>query len=85
MALPIRAEEELGFDAVPLDAPPGQDLCAPLGADHAVAAEIAGRVSVDAARKQELQQHAVVVKAVWCDQQAAIGESAIAPEVAAGK
>jgi hypothetical protein len=60
VTLPVRAEEELGFEPVPLDAPAGEDLRAPFADDHAIAQT--GRVLVDSAREQELQQHAVVVE-----------------------
>jgi hypothetical protein len=83
--LDVEAEEYLGFDAAALDAPAGQDLADHLRANDFLAAEASRVVPIEPARQHELEHQPVILEAAWRDQQSAIGEGAVAPEVAAGK
>ena len=85
VSLEIEAEKDLGFNAMPLDAESRQDLRRRFRTHHALAAEIAGAVAIEAAREQDLQQQPVVVEAAWSGEETAIGKEAVAPEVSAGE
>jgi hypothetical protein len=84
MLLEIDAEEYFGLEVAALDPPTGQHLQCAFDAVDAFA-EAAGKISIHAAGQQHLQEQAVLLEAAGRHQQAAMGESAVAPDVAAGK
>jgi hypothetical protein len=45
----------------------------------------AGVVAIEAARDQDLQEKSVLVEAAGCNDQAAMSEDAVAPDIAAGE
>ena len=83
--LGVQTEEKLGLQIAALDPKARHHLHRRFGADHALAAETAGVVAVEPAREQHLQEKAVLLEAAGRHQQAAMGEGAVAPDVAAGK
>ncbi len=85
VVLDVGPGENLELEPVALEPPARQYLRLLLGADHPGIVERAGAVAVQPARSQELQREALVVEPAGRPLQAAVHETAVAPQVGARK
>ena len=85
MLLKFGTQEKLQFHVATFDPPAGQQLRKSLEAGDVLAAEVFSAVAIRAARKQDFQEQAVLLKATRRKDQPAIDENSVAPEIATGE
>ncbi|MFZ0066592.1 MAG: hypothetical protein WAK90_10510 [Pseudolabrys sp.] len=85
MLLKFGSQEKLQFHVTAFDPPAGQHVRDSFKAGDALAAEVFSAVAIGAARKQDFQEQAVLLKATRRKDQPAINENSIAPDIATGE
>ena len=85
MLLKFGSQEKLQFHVAAFDPPARQHLRESLKAGDALAAEVFSVVAIRAARKQNFQEQAVLLKSTRRKDQPAINENSVTPDIATGE